>query len=288
MGGLSLMLLVACGAPPPQTCVAVTPHDGAGQVRLEHDDGVMVLALETGAENLKVFDHGAPWLEDHWTGREKRYSLWGSSVRRLRRQRRLRFGWGRGALVVDPWRQLEAPVHELDSAWGGLVDAWGGKDFFFALGDQVTYQGGQLCGERRGHCHAPLADKALVSLRDPQGETLRLMVDSAFHHSRLWGRGEQPVRLQLVDGSLGSLWAWPYPSSSKSDRSGTGTLGEQSPDGVLGWADLQDSAWSWDLCTAEFVFTQGPSAADSAPALSAHTLRRNGHNARLRQQDRAE
>lgn len=265
----ALLLLLACGKNSlQQTCLPVTTHDGAGQVRLEHEKGTLVIALETGAHDLKLFDHGAPWAEEHWSGQERSYDLWGGEKRHLRRLERLRFGGLLDAYVLHPWRQVEAPVHEIESAWGGLVDAWGGHGFFFSLGDQVHFEQDELCVVRRKACTQAAAGKPLLMAQGADRTAMTLLVDSALVQSRVWGKGEQPITLTL-DQTGTPLRAWPYPERSRYDRPGTGKLGETELHGLVGWADLSQMSWTWDLCTQEFTLHSAPNELPPAPKRSA-------------------
>lgn len=63
---LALLAPIACSPPPPALCLPVVHHEGSGQVALASEAGTMVVTLETGAGNLKVFEHGAPWWRRHW------------------------------------------------------------------------------------------------------------------------------------------------------------------------------------------------------------------------------
>lgn len=229
------------------------------------------MAVETGARDLKLFDHGAPWVEPHWTGATRRYSLWGTEERHMSRLERLRFGGLMDGFVLNPWRQQQAPVHEIASAWGGMVDAWAGQGFFFSMGDQVHYEAGQICVVQRKVCSQPAAGKPLLMAHADDGESLTLLVDSALVRSRVWGKGEQPRTLSLEQTGT-PLRAWPYPERSRYDRPGTGKLGDLELHGLVGWTDLAEMSWTWDLCTQDFVLHSAPEELPEVPPGSAWEL----------------
>jgi hypothetical protein len=271
-----LGLLIACvPSEPPQTCLAVTTHDDAGQVRLEDKDHALVVALETGANDLKVFQHGAPWMQPHWSSQTKVYNLWGGKERVLERLAQVRFGSWTNATVLNPWREDHEPVHEIESAWGGLVDAWGGAGFLLSLGDQAQFSPGQVCGVQRGQCSTVKGGKPIVELQTSDGETLRFMVDTAMIHSRIFRHGDQAVLL-TEETSGAQLRAYPFRENRKAHY-GSGELGEGPIDGVVGWLDVAQSTWSWDLCSGQVSITQAQALQPEQPGAMRQAQRDNGH-----------
>ena len=273
---LLLVLQIACSSGE-QTCIPVQSHDGAGQVLLSNGSNELVLALETGAGNVKVFQEGAPWWPGHWSGRVENYNLWGTSEKRIALLQRKSLQAGSNSIRVWAWREQHAPIHSIESAWGGQVDGWAGLDFFFALGDLVWFDGKQVCGRRRGACKIPLDERPGVPVL-VDGKKHLFLADSALRWSRLWGYGSTPSLATTEDGT--SFLAWPFADEMGKDRHGTGKLGSKSFDGALGWEVLSESKWTWDLCTAEFQITEGPSVPKD-PGLTPLQLHRyNGHGRR--------
>ena len=110
------------------------------------------------------------------------------------------------------------------------------------------------------------------------GKKHLFLADSALRWSRLWGYGSTPSLATTEDGT--SFLAWPFADEMGKDRHGTGKLGSKSFDGALGWEVLSESKWTWDLCTAEFQITEGPSVPKD-PGLTPLQLHRyNGHGRR--------
>lgn len=268
--GLSL---IGCHeSAPSELCLPVTSHDGAGQVRFESPQGSMVLAIETGARNLKLFEEGAPWVEGHWLGQQQSYTLWGGAERQLIQQERIELFDGR--LRLAPWRQAQAPVHQIASAWGGLVDGWAGIEALFALGSSVSYGEGQICGVRPVQCDRPVEAKPLVQVETEEGPGT-FLVDSALVRSVVWGRGEGPQPVSI--GAAGKIWAWPFPAGGEKEHYGSGTAGGQPIDGVIAWTDLAQSSWTWDFCTGDFEMRALPPLAPKEALSPLQVHLSNGH-----------
>lgn len=233
-----------------------------------------MLALETGAGNIKLFQGHAVWWSNHWSGRVESYNLWGTSEKRIALLRRQRLQSEADSIRVWAWREQHAPIHSIESFWGGQVDGWAGLDFFFSLGDLVWFDGQQVCGSRRGACSIPLEERPGVSAL-VDGEELLFLADSALRWSRIWGYGSIPNEAATASGT--SFLAWPFAEEMGKDRHGTGQLGGKSFDGAVGWEVLGESKWTWDLCTADFEITDGPSVAKESGLSPLQLHRYNGH-----------